>query len=398
MRRTTPVDGAGDALASPSQVRVVNTARIVALVRDGGPLSRAELVRASGLARPTVMAIVSSLVAAGVLVESGTQRARDVPAHRGGRPGVLLTFNGAATTAVAAHLWSGNLALRQVAADGALLADVVLPTSTWDFGTLLDLLVREVRRLTGPTGSLGALSVTVSGFIDRGTVTLPAHGWDRVPVQEEVQARLGVPVTLLGPPTAAVVGEVASGAARARGDVVLIFLARGIGAGVVTGGRLLRGAGGAIGELGHCPVGSGLPCACGRRGCLETVAAGWAVREQVARLGLPVAPGSSLTDLAALRDPRVDAVLAGAAAALGSAAAWLVNLLNPSTVVLADTGFTRGAERFFASFRAAVLEHALDPRGPEVVQGTEGAVVRGAAHAALEHLPVPVRPPLHLGS
>ena len=158
------------------------------------------------------------------------------------------------------------------------------------------------RRLTGAAGTLGAVALAVPGFIDHhaGTVTFPALGWDRVPMQATLEDALGVPVGLISLPSAELVGEVFSGAAADRDDAVLIFLDHGIGAGILSRGRLLLGAGGAVGELGHCPVAGDALCPCGRRGCLETVAAGWAIRAQaVEPARAPRARAASLAELEA---------------------------------------------------------------------------------------------------
>src|SRR3954468_25088452 len=86
-------------LHSTSHVRTANAVHLVHLLRDRGAMSRAELVRASGLTKPTVMAIVKSLLEEGVAIESGTSPVAD----GGGRPGSLVRFNPAARTAVAAQ-------------------------------------------------------------------------------------------------------------------------------------------------------------------------------------------------------------------------------------------------------------------------------------------------------
>ena len=150
------------------------------------------------------------------------------------------------------------------------------------------------------------------GFIEHpaGVVTYAPLGWDRVPMQAPLEAELGVPVGLIGLPAATLVGETISGVAADHDDAVLVFLSLGIGAGILSRGRLVVGTGGAVGELGHCPVSSGLPCTCGRHGCLETVAAGWAIHaEASALLGRPVPDQTSLAELEALRDPRIDDML-----------------------------------------------------------------------------------------
>jgi len=350
-------------------------------------MSRAELVRASGLTKPTVMAIVKSLLEDGIVVEAGTSQPEG-----GGRPGSLVWFNGEAKTAVAAR-FGVQSELTHVTATGAVLAESLLP-NTADPDRFLALAVREIHRLAGASGALGAVALAVPGFIDHhaGTVTFPALGWDRVPMQATLEDALGVPVGLISLPSAEVVGEVISGAAAERDDAVLVFIDHGIGAGILSRGRLLVGAGGAVGELGHCPVSSDARCLCGRQGCLETVAAGWAIRaEAVSLLGRPDLVRADLAHLEGLRDPRVDEVLDRAAEALGAATAWLTNLLDPSTVILADTQFVQGADSFFDTFAASAREHAVSAE-LEIVRGTHDARLRGTVQCALELLPQALRP------
>ncbi len=375
----------GRALHSTSHVRAANAVQIVRLLRERGAMSRAELVRASGLTKPTVMAIVRSLLEDGIAIESGTRPG----AERGGRPGSLVWFNGAARTAVAAEI-GVDLRLTHVTAAGTVLAEEVF-APVWQPDPLLELVAREVRRLGG--ASLGSVGLAVPGFIDHhaGTVTYPPVGWDRVPMQTALETFLGVPVGLLSLPAATVVGESISDASAQHDDAVLVFLAHGIGAGILSRGRLLLGAGGAVGELGHCPVSSGLLCRCGRTGCLETVAAGWAILEKAEDLLGPDFAHANLAELEALRDPRVDDLLRVAAATLGAATAWLVNLLDPSIVILGDTTFTRGADSFFNAFDEAMRRHAVSA-DVEIVRGAPDAQSRGTIQCALELLPEPLRP------
>src|SRR5215204_520982 len=108
-------------LHSTSHVRTANAVQIAHLLRDRGGMSRADLVRASGLTKPTVMAIVKSLLEDGIAIEAGTSTS-----ERGGRPGSLVWFNGLARTAVAAR-FGLELELTSVDATGAVLAERVLP-------------------------------------------------------------------------------------------------------------------------------------------------------------------------------------------------------------------------------------------------------------------------------
>jgi predicted NBD/HSP70 family sugar kinase len=377
-------------LHSTSHLRTANAAQVIRLLRDHGAMSRAELVRASGLTRPTVVAIVKSLLQDGLAIESGTTPPS--ADERGGRPGSLVWFNGEARTAVAAR-FAFDVELTHVSASGAVLAHETHPTPA-DPEALLSMAAREIRRMTSASGALSSVALAVPGFIDHraGTVTCAPLGWDRVPMQGPLEAALGVPVGLITLPNATLLGEIISGAAVDHDDAVLVFLAHGIGAGVLTGGRLVVGTGGAVGELGHCPVSSGLPCGCGRVGCLETVAAGWAMRaEASALLGRPELEHADLAQLEALRDPRVDDVLERAAAELGAATAWLVNLLDPAIVIFAHTQVAEGAEDFFETFDAAPRRHALST-GIAIVPGSPDALLRGTIQRALELLPEQLRP------
>jgi predicted NBD/HSP70 family sugar kinase len=377
-------------LHSTSYMRTANAAQVIRLLRDHGAMSRAELVRASGLTRPTVVAIVKSLLQDGLAIESGTTPSS--ADDRGGRPGSLVWFNGEARTAVAAR-FAFDVELTHVTASGAVLAHETLPTPP-EPEELLTMAAREIRRMTSASGALSSVGLAVPGFIDHadGTVTCAPLGWDRLPVQAPLEAELGVPVGLITLPNATLLGEIIAGAAIDRDDAVLVFLAHGIGAGVLTRGRLVIGTGGAVGELGHCPVSSGLPCGCGRVGCLETVAAGWAIRAAAsALLDRPELLDADLAELEALGEPRIDDVLSRAAGELGAASAWLVNLLDPSIVILADTRFAAGATGFFEAFETATRRHAVGA-GVAIVPGSSDALLRGTIQRALELLPEPLRP------
>jgi predicted NBD/HSP70 family sugar kinase len=371
------------AVHSTSYVRAANAAQVVRLLREHGAMSRAELVRWSGLTKPTVMAIVRSLLDDGIAIESGTRAG----AERGGRPGSLLWFNSRARTAAAIAI-GRELQLTHITAVGEVLATRSHPM-TRDPDRLFELIAHELRDAV----ALGSLAVAVPGFIDHraGTVTYPPFGWDLVPVRSALEGATGVPVGLLSLPAATVVGEIVSDTTVQHDDAVLVFLDHGIGAGILSRGRLLLGAGGAVGELGHCPVASGLQCPCGRRGCLETVAAGWAIRERAtALLGGDLAR-ANLAQLENLDDPRIDDVLRSAAGALGAATAWLVNLLDPSLVILGDTAFARGADRFFAAFDESTRRHAVNS-DVTIVRGARDAQARGTIQCALELLPELLRP------
>src|SRR3954449_78779 len=138
-------------LHSTSHVRTANAVQLVHLLRDRGAMSRAELVRASGLTKPTVMAIVKSLLDEGIAIESGTGPV----ANGGGRPGSLVWFNREAKTAVAAQ-FGLQFELAHVTATGDVLAQSAHPMVT-AADRFLALAVDEIRRFDG--ASLGSVAL-----------------------------------------------------------------------------------------------------------------------------------------------------------------------------------------------------------------------------------------------
>ena len=171
------------------------------------------------------------------------------------------------------------------------------------------------------------------------------------PLAAEVGRRLGREVRVGLDTHLALLGEASNGALRGIGEGIYLTVSTGVGGAVLAGGRLLVGADGVAGEVGHLPVMAGGPiCGCGARGHLEAVASGPAIAraaEAAARAGrsadlrrrMAAAPDARLTGrdvaaAAAAGDVVATAILERARAALARAVVGLVDLLNPERVVL----------------------------------------------------------------
>jgi glucokinase len=181
--------------------------------------------------------------------------------------------------------------------------------------------------------------------------SMHVRSWEGVELPDALARGFGLTAVMENDANAAALAESRCGAGRGVRELLYVQASTGIGAGLVVNGALYRGGGGGAGELGHVVVDPNGPlCACGKRGCLESIAAGWAIgrdgREALARSE----GGSRLRSLAAARDGVVDAELVIAAAragdgaakeivaraftALGIAIAGAVNLLDPELIVL----------------------------------------------------------------
>jgi predicted NBD/HSP70 family sugar kinase len=217
-----------------------------------------------------------------------------------------------------------------------------------DPGEVLDRLAGLARTALDALAEQGAtpvgITVALPGLVDAATGTLlvaPNLHWEDLPVVDELAARLGrdLPLTADNEANLAGIAELREGAGRGLRDFVHVSGDVGIGAGVILGGELFRGAHGFGGEFGHLTVEpEGAPCACGARGCLETRAGLEALLDAA---GETPAPGATASETIAALADRAEAGEPAALDALEEAGRWLgvalgsaANLLDPQAFVL----------------------------------------------------------------
>jgi glucokinase len=269
---------------------------------------------------------------------------------------------------------------------------------------VLDVLVGVVEeaRAAAPEASavgFGIPSLMDSeGAVSRECVHLPLAG---VPFRDLMSERLGLPVVVDNDANCALVAEARAGAARGASEALLLTLGTGIGGGVLIGGKVYRGAGGAAGELGHVVVeADGPPCPCGNCGCLETFASGTAIAEagaaaaaahpdsalgKAADAGREVT-GPLVTELAGEGDAAAIEVLAGAGRMLGAGLSSLANAFDPELIVIGG-GAAAAGELLLGPARDELARRALGDDGRvRVVPAHFGpeAGMLGAALLALE--------------
>ncbi len=226
-------------------------------------------------------------------------------------------------------------------------------------------------------GQLAGVGVSFGGHVDaaRGVILRSVHvgGWEGFPLRDHVRAEFGVPAQVENDANAAALAEARFGAGRGHSSLLYVTISTGIGGGLVVDGQIYRGAHGMAREIGHTVVApDGLLCPCGRRGCLEAVAAGPAIaRAAQARLDADPSLASRLRGQATLRaedvaqaardgDTLALATLDTAFTYLGLGLANAVNLLDPGLVVLGG-GVTRIGAPLFDRVCAVVAERALVP-------------------------------------
>lgn len=252
-----------------------------------------------------------------------------------------------------------------------------------------------------------AVGVGIPSLMDLGrgvamsTNHLPLAG---VAVGDLLAERLGLPVFVDNDATAALIAEHRAGAAVGVDDALMLTLGTGIGGGILAGGVVLRGSVGAAGELGHMVVDmDGPPCfgTCPNRGCLEAVASGSALAREArafalsapdSALGRALADGRAIsgaltTELAHDGDPDAQRLVGELGERLGVGLSSLVNIFNPSLIVVGG-GVIAAGELLLEPARRVMLERAL-PRVRDMVRvvparfGAESGML-GAAAIALD--------------
>ena len=238
-------------------------------------------------------------------------------------------------TAIGVDIGGTNLRVARVSGAGDVLEGRSEAVAR-DPLELLNRIVELCRSLDTP--GVAGIGLGVPGRVDSADRRVLSGGvvdLSGVALAEVVEARLGKPVVVDNDCSLALVAERAVGAAQGTKDVVMFTIGTGIGGAVVLGGRVAHGRRTA-GQLGHLTVDpSGLRCACGRRGCVETTSSGTALRRLMADAGLPdTTLAQALFDLEAAGDARATRVLDAWAAPLRSAIDSIVAALDPELVVL----------------------------------------------------------------
>ncbi|HYH25127.1 MAG TPA: ROK family transcriptional regulator [Blastococcus sp.] len=397
-------DGSSERRAPADQatVRRNNLGLVLRHLRDHGPRSRARIAQETGLNKATVSSLVAELAERRLISAGEVDRAGSV-----GRPGLIVHLDGRCVCGIGVELNVDYAAALVLDLRGEVLFEqrLALDIPALGAGPTLDAVAGLVRAAVAAAAAAGArpagLTVAVAGLIRSvdGVVTLaPNIGWRDVAVLDALRARLDLdfPVRVENDANLSAIAEWAMGSEARTPDLVYLTGEVGVGGGVIVAGRLLRGAGGLSGEVGHTSLGDpDVVCGCGRRGCWETVVGLSALLRAAADPGDPVRdPGRDLeTRLAEVArraeagDARTLTALRQVGTSLGTGAAVLINIFNPRVVLLG--GYFAVLGRFLMESLLAELESRVlgpDMAGARVVLSTLGftAAVRGGAHVVLE--------------
>ncbi|MEO6944725.1 MAG: ROK family transcriptional regulator [Lacisediminihabitans sp.] len=311
----------------PEEARGHNRALVLQTLHGSGRQSRADLARTTGLTRVTISDLVSELMTDGLVVELGYRESSGR-----GKPAILLEIDRGAFQIIGLDL-SEYSVFRGAVLDlgGQLLSrsEVLLSGSVGAEATakVFALIETLIGLSTAPILGIGVGS---PGVVDGDGTVLGASNldWDHVELRKMLSERFLLPVIVVNDANAAVLAEHSFG--DADGDMMLVKVGHGVGAGLLLGGLQFFGRHFSAGEIGHVVVGAdGQRCSCGKSGCLET----W-----LAAPRLEAALGAATTSAAR------EAILREAGVRLGTALAPIVAVLDLAEIVLSGpTEYLAGA-------------------------------------------------------
>ncbi|MGH2572929.1 MAG: ROK family protein [Actinomycetota bacterium] len=295
--------------------------------------------------------------------------------------------------------------LVDVGNEGEILDRRVVDTPAGDAEAATRTIVAVARDLMGGRDGIRALGVGAAGMVSRDGIVryAPNVAWREFPLAERIGRAVGIPALVDNDANVAAWGEFRFGAGRGSAGMLMLTVGTGIGGGIVSDGKLFRGAHGFAGEIGHIIVEPGGPlCGCGNEGCWEQVASGRAI----GRLGRRAAmdhPQTLMVELAGGDPDDVDGLVVTAAAQegdpvaahvlaevgrrLGEGIGGLVNILDPDIVVVGG-GVIEAGELILGPARQAFVDSVEAPgHRPEVpivaaALGNDAGAV-GAADLAL---------------
>ncbi|MEW1823460.1 ROK family transcriptional regulator [Arthrobacter sp. NPDC080031] len=363
------------------------------LLRDGQARTRAELALTTGLARSTVASRIDALMNSGLVGPAGEA------SSSGGRPPSRFAFNPAARVVLAVDVGATHVIVAVTDLGGTVLAERRLAQEVADGpDVVLGRVVAAGRELLAEAGrnleDLAGIGIGLPGPVEHDTgrpVKPPIMpGWDGFDVVPYMQRSLPVPVLVDNDVNIMALGE-RTAFWPDHDNLLFIKIATGIGAGIISSGELQRGANGTAGDLGHVrvPRGDDILCRCGNYGCLEALASGPAIARQLQTQGLAASNGGDVLRLVAEGNLQAIQALRQAGRDVGDVLATVVNLLNPSMIVIGGSVGEAG-EHLVAGIREVVYRRSLPLATSHLRIGIsmagDRAAILGASQMVTQHV------------
>lgn len=377
-------------------MRELNTNLVLNLLRERNSISQIEIANTTRLSAGTVTSIVKELMERNFVEEIGYGEST------GGRRPTMLRFNPEAQYVISVGFFADEMHIAILDLVANIKNKTTHPTGVENgvnkvvenFAEQATLLLEE---LNIPKSNVLGIGVSFEGIVDhdKGVLVLcNRFGWRNVPVKELIEKEFGIRTFVESDGRAMALGEHWYGIGKGTGDMIVVDIDAGIGAAVISDGRIARGRHSMEGEMGHnLIIPDGPLCICGKRGCLEAVASGSAIISKIRR-GLKEGIKSSISDsinspstIVAIRavfqaakegDEFAIQVINEAGYYLGLAIAGVINYADPELVVLTGCVTYESKGMLLKIIKEIVQEHVVD-NSSRIIRIEEGVLGDNAA-------------------
>ncbi|QDY68499.1 ROK family transcriptional regulator [Qingshengfaniella alkalisoli] len=374
---------------------------LLSQIRKSGKIARVDLARNTGISQATVTAITAELIREGLIEE--TERVMDGRDVRRGRPRVDLKLRGDSHRVAGIKVADSSLSVVVLDFEGRLLAEHLVQIDRRAYGTaeIVSQVQRALSEAAGIAGlrasDISGVGIGLAGFMDadNGIAHWSPSLTDRnVPLRDILQESLNIPVFLDNDVNLVAMAELYFGQGRNIDDFIVVTIESGVGAGIVIGGQLYRGARGYGGEFGHVKVQlDGALCRCGQRGCLEAYVADYALLREASVSTRFVETEQNaqrihkLIDAARNGDATARTIIERAGRMFALGLANLVNMFDPELIIMSGERMQFDflyAEEVMDSIAEQTVHS--DMRPPEVVIHKWGDMMwaKGAAAFAID--------------
>jgi predicted NBD/HSP70 family sugar kinase len=367
------------AVANKELIREINRFNILNAIRNAGAISRVELAEMTGQSRAAVTNITARLLEEGLIYTKDTverlERARAQGRARG-RKRVRLAINPQAAYVVGVKLSSSRVSVAVTDMQAEVHSHVIVPVRTKERSVefVADLVEDGIRHCVSEVGlqleRISGIGIGLPGFIDSRSGSCywtPLYTDGQLPLPELLESRFEIPTYIENDTNTVTLAHQWFGEGRGHDNFLVVTIEDGIGMGIVVNGQLYRGAQGFAAEFGHVVIDSqGAPCRCGKRGCIEAYVSNFSIvaaAQEAIAAGRWEWPGEGELNYDAVisaaeagdRVPR--GILEQAGRYLGQGIAGLVQLFNPSRIIMSGDGI-RAGDLMFDPMRTAIDTHA----------------------------------------
>jgi predicted NBD/HSP70 family sugar kinase len=389
--------------ANRELIRAINQFNILNTIRKSGTISRVEIAQITGQSRALVTNITADLIRQELIYEKAIKDS----AQRGRRR-VLLALNPEAAFVVGVKLSELRISCAVTDMQADVKSAVILPVRTGKRPVefLADLIEEGIRHCVSDArlrlSKIAGIGLGLPGFIDsqkRICHWTPLYQNAKAHLHDMIQERLNIPTYIENDANAVTMAHQWFGEGRGIDNFIVITLEDGVGMGIVVNGQMYRGAGGFGGEFGHTVVvPGGVPCRCGKSGCVEAYASDFSILAAAKR-----ACSEGEWDCGDAADLSFDDVLAAAkngesalievfrlaGSVLGLGISGLVQVFNPARIIISGEG-VRAGDLLFGPMREAMEKYvnrqALEMAKIVIHKWQDTDWARGAASLVLQEL------------